>query len=127
MLFDDFQRFKTVHRYRFETSSPDGNIAQTTRLIEIFLIKLIVVFIILCFNRVMSDAFYGSSLLDNVQSKVFPNDRKKVIMIIIVMKRIIKLIDSLLLKFIILVLICKNCRIQFQKYDLKLIRSFKNF
>lgn len=127
MLFDDFQRFKTIHRYRFETSSPDGNIAQTTRLIEIFLIKLIVVFIILCFNRVMSDAFYGSSLLDNVQSKVFPNDRKKVIMIVIVMKRIIKLIDFLLLKFIILVLICKNCRIQFQKYDLKLIRSFKNF
>lgn len=127
MLFDDFQRFKTVHRYRFETSSPDGNIAQTTSLIEIFLIKLIVVFIILCFNRVMSDAFYGSSLLDNVQSKVFPNDRKKVIMIVIVMKKIIKLIDSLLLKFIVLVLICKNCRIQFQKYDLKLIRSFKNF
>lgn len=127
MLFDDFQRFKTVHRYRFETSSPDGNIAQTTSLIEIFLIKLIVVFIILCFNRVMSDAFYGSSLLDNVQSKVFPNDRKKVIMIVIVMKKIIKLIDSLLLKFIVLVLICKNCRIQFQKYDLKLIRCFKNF
>lgn len=44
------------------------------------------------------------------------------------LKRIVKLIDFLLLKFIVLILICKNCRIIVKIwFKTNMIRSFKNF